>query len=200
MRSAGPGRAHHIFLVRQPRAAFPRLMISGLRLFSKRHSTASMALAPAFDRRHPDCPNRFPTMCLQTLPRRRIRPAIRVRGRGRSAFGPCWPRSGGRGPRRLPPELRPADGAVRPDRKDAEEGRRRRRSSDARARGRQAGGSQRRARHWMLLRKHAPARLPRLEGRSCRRRPTQENGMHPRRVNLLHLRAEVMVPPFDSPR
>ena len=106
----------------QPRAAFPRLMISGLRLFSKRHSTASMALAPAFDRRHPDCPNRFPTMCLQALPRRRIRPAIRVRGRGRSAFGACWPHSGGRRSRRLPPELRPADGAVRPIREDAEEG------------------------------------------------------------------------------
>ena len=106
----------------QPRAAFPQLMISGLRLFSKRHSTASMALAPAFDRRHPDCPNRFPTMCLQALPRRRIRPAIRVRGRGRSAFGACWPHSGGRRSRRLPPELRPADGAVRPIREDAEEG------------------------------------------------------------------------------
>ena len=106
----------------QPRTAFPQLMISGLRLFSKRHSTADRALATAFDRRHPDCSNRFPTMCLQTLPRRRIRPAIRVRGRGRSAFGPCWPRSGGRGPRRLPPELRPADEAVRPGREDAEEG------------------------------------------------------------------------------
>ena len=98
------------------------MAISGLRLFSKRHSTASRASASAFDRRHPDCSNRFPTMCLQTLPRRRIRPAIRVRGRGRSAFGPCRPRSGGRGPRRLPPELRPADGAVRPAREDAEEG------------------------------------------------------------------------------
>ena len=122
MQAAGPGRAHPIFLVMQPRAAFPRLMISGLRLFSKRHPAASRALATAFDRRHPDCSNRFPTMCLQTLPRSRIRPAIRVRGRGRSAFGPCWSRSGGRGPRRLPPELRPADGAVRPIREDAEEG------------------------------------------------------------------------------
>ena len=110
------------FLVMQLRAAFPQLMISGPRLFSKRHQTASRALAPAFDRRHPDCSNRFPTMRLQTLPRHRIRPAIRVRGRGRSAFGPCRPRSGGRKPRRLPPELRPADGAVRPVREDAEEG------------------------------------------------------------------------------
>ena len=122
MQSAGPGWAHPIFLVMQPRAAFPQLMISGLRLFSKRHSTASRALSPAFDRRHPGCSNRFPTMCLRTLPRRRIRPAIRVRGRGRSAFGPCWLYSGGRRSRRLPPKLRPADGTVRPIREDAEEG------------------------------------------------------------------------------
>ena len=31
-------------------------MISDLRLFSKRHSTASRAPASAFDRRHPVCP------------------------------------------------------------------------------------------------------------------------------------------------
>ena len=44
MRSAGPGRAHPIFLVMQPRAAFPRLIISGLRLFSKRLRPASSRL------------------------------------------------------------------------------------------------------------------------------------------------------------
>ena len=38
MRSAGPGRAHPVFLVRQPRAAFPELTISGLRLFLKRRT------------------------------------------------------------------------------------------------------------------------------------------------------------------
>ena len=97
-------------------------MISDLWLFSKRCSTASRALAPAFDRRHPDCSNRFPTMRLQAPSRRRIRPAIRVRGRGRSAFCLCWPRSSGCRPRRLLPELRPADGAVQPVREDAEEG------------------------------------------------------------------------------
>ena len=99
-----------------------QLMISDLWLFSKRHSTASRALAPAFDQRHPDCSNRFPTMRLQAPSRRRIRPAIRVRGRGRSAFCLCWPRSSGCRPRRLLPELRPADGAVQPVREDAEEG------------------------------------------------------------------------------
>ena len=121
MRSAGSG-ASHIFWSCSCGATFPQLMISGPRLFSKRHPAASKAQASAFDRRHPDCSNRFPTMHLQTLPRRRIRPAIRVCGRSRSAFGPCWPRSGGCVPRRLPPELRPADGAVRPVREDAEEG------------------------------------------------------------------------------
>ena len=38
MQSAGPGRAHPVFLVRQPRAAFPELTISGLRLFLKRRT------------------------------------------------------------------------------------------------------------------------------------------------------------------
>ena len=37
---------------------------SGRRMFSKRHPMASPALAPAIDRRHPDCLNRFPTMQL----------------------------------------------------------------------------------------------------------------------------------------
>ena len=40
-------------------------------------------------------------------------------------------------------------------------------------------GSQRRARHQMLLRKHALARLPRLEGLPRRSRLTKENGPHP---------------------
>ena len=35
------------------------------------------------------------------FPRRRIRPAIRTFGRGRSTFGSCWPRGSGRRPRRL---------------------------------------------------------------------------------------------------
>ena len=82
-----------------------QLMISDLRLSLKRRSTASRALAPAFDRRHLDCSNLFPTMRLQALSRCRIRPAISVRGRGRSAFGPCWPRSSVCGPRRLLPEF-----------------------------------------------------------------------------------------------
>ena len=37
---------------------------SGQRMFSKQHPMASPALAPAIDRRHPDCLNRFPTMQL----------------------------------------------------------------------------------------------------------------------------------------
>ncbi len=48
------------FLGRQPRLSL-QLMISGLRLFSKRHSTASKAPASAFDRRHPVCPKKYGT-------------------------------------------------------------------------------------------------------------------------------------------
>ena len=40
-------------------------------------------------------------------------------------------------------------------------------------------GRQRRARHRMPLRKHASARLPRLESSPRRSRPTKENGPHP---------------------
>ena len=46
-------------------------------------------------------------------------------------------------------------------------------------------GSQRRARHRMLLRKHALARLPRLEGLPRRSRLTKENGPHPRPIEGL---------------
>ncbi len=46
-------------------------------------------------------------------------------------------------------------------------------------------GSQRRARHQMLLRKHALARLPRLEGLPRRSRLTKENGPHPRPIEGL---------------
>ena len=46
-------------------------------------------------------------------------------------------------------------------------------------------GNQRRARHQMLLRKHALARLPRLEGLPRRSRLTKENGPHPRPIEGL---------------
>ena len=45
MRSAGPGRAHPIFLVMQPRAAFPELTISDMRLFSKRRTGRRIRLS-----------------------------------------------------------------------------------------------------------------------------------------------------------
>ena len=54
MRSAGPGWAHPKFFGQTAAARLSlQLMIPVLRLFSKRHSTASKALASAFDRRHP---------------------------------------------------------------------------------------------------------------------------------------------------
>ena len=121
-RSAGPGWAHSKFFGHATARGIPPIDDFGPRLFSKQHQTSNRALAPAFDRCHLECSNRFPTMCLQTLSRRRIRPAIRVCGRGRSAIGPCWFRSGGCRTRRLLPELRPTDDAVRPIREDAEEG------------------------------------------------------------------------------
>ena len=55
---------------------------SGQRMFSRQHLMASAALVPAFDQRHPDCLNRFPTMRLRefsTMPDPTGRPRFRQR-------------------------------------------------------------------------------------------------------------------------
>ena len=62
---------------------------------------ASTALAPAFDQWRLAPSSRFPTMQLQALSTMPDPIGDRAYGRGRSAFGPCWPRRCGCRPRRL---------------------------------------------------------------------------------------------------